>query len=432
MSVIISGGRATTVASAKSYPLPLGYHQYQGPSAGVVDLLRGDNQTATYDFMYRSQPMVHSVVKKLVMAFVRLPVNFFEYNDAHTGRVAIHDTDLNDLFRRPFTRGSESKLKSAVGLSFLIHGHGLLVKYRKEGPGSPVTELWPVPWRYVQMISDNSGPIGYNVQINAAWTPLGPEDVVHFEMPGGVSPLEPLRRTLALEDAAMTWQGESFRNGITPRGAFTTEQKIQPASLPVLRAELEKLYAGPENAGRFGIFDNGLKFEAMGSSAVDAELLGQRKLSREEVCAVYDVSPPMIGLLENAKGLLVNELRQGLHDAIASHLVLMKETFETQLLDPDPWWRGTYMDFDTSGLTAADPETQARTFLMEQQSSTSSTNERRLRAGLPRIDTPDADKVFQPLNMVALGEAPALPADGSKPGGTPEQGQTDPAVTAGA
>lgn len=426
MTVILSGGRATPVAS-KSWPLDLGPRIYRGPSAGTIDLLRGDGLTATFDAMYKTQPNVYAVVSKIVNAVARSPFLLFNGSGAPDERVRVYDSPLNRVLRKPFKFGSPSRLKTAFTKDLHIHGKALLVKFRAEGAGAPPSELWPVPWRFVQIISDNSGPLGYKIQMNGASTFVAPEDAIYFELPDGISPLDPLRRTLALEDAAMTFQSESFRNGVTGRGAFTTEQVLREASLPVLRGELEKLYAGPENAGRFGLFDQGLKFTTMGSSAVDVELVGQRKLSREEVCSVYDFSPQLIGVADNTQAGVVYEMRKALYDAIAGKLLVIEETLQSQLIDPEPAWDGLEINLDTSRLTAADPEQTARTFMMEQQSSTTTTNERRLRSGLPKIDHPEADLVLVPMNMTPIGTPRPAPGAGT-PAGTPEQGGVDPAL----
>ncbi|CAB4218472.1 COG4695 Phage-related protein [uncultured Caudovirales phage] len=427
MSVVYSGGKPLAV-SGKSYPLPTGPMNYNGPSGGLVELLRGDGATATYDFMYRSQPWVYAVVNKIVFGTLRLPLRVWEYGIEDESRKKVHAHPLTRLIRNPYPGGSASDIKAHVALSLALHGHSLLLKSRNDGVGSAPDELWRIPWRNVQIISDDQGPLGYNISIGADQHWVGPEDVIHHELPGGVSPLASLRRTLALEDAAITWQGESLRNGVTPRGAFFTDAKLNEQSFPKLRAELEKLYAGPENGGRFGIFDSGLKWSAMGQSAVDAELLGQRRLSREEVCAALDVPPPLVGILENDKGSNTAEMRKSLHDAIASKLVIMEEGFQSQLVDREPSWDGLFVEFDSSELTRPDAETRARTFLMEQQASTTSVDERRAVAGLAPLGLPESQTVFMPLNMQAVGVAPTTtdPAPEGDPAGTPEQGQTDP------
>lgn len=426
MTYIVSNGRVVPTAS-KAFPYPSANTYYTGPTGGYLPLLRADGSATTYEAMYRLQPWVYAVVNKRVSAVARMPLKTYIIGDGDTHqRVPSHP--LARLIRRPAPLMTEWKLKAHLMRSLDVHGHAVALKVREAGPGSPVIELYPMPWENVTMISDDSGPLEYRIRIGALDVPLGPEEVVHISLPDGVSPLQPLARTLALEDAAQTWQGQSLRNGVTPRGAFTTDQRLADNVIPRLRAELEQMYAGPENAGRFGIFDNGLKFQAMGQSAVDAELIEQRKLSREEVCAVYDVPPPLVGIYERATYSNMVEARRALFDSIASRLALIEETLNVQLVSDVPAWDGLFLEFDTRELLRLDPEAQARTDLMEQQSSGTSINERRRTRNLPPINDPIADAVMVPVNMLPVGEGvtSSFPALGSTTAGTPEQGQTTP------
>ena len=424
MSVIQSRGRTLPVAQTKTYPLPTSFPQLIGPSAGLVSLLRGDGLGLTYEGVYRSQPMVYAVVNKLVYSMARLPLRVLEYEADGISRREIRNHPASRLMRRPYPRGSSFDLKASIAWSLHVFGNALLLKAR-EGAGAAPYELWPVPWRNVQVITDERGPIGYAISINGyEQVQVGPEDVVHLSLPGGISPLEPLRRTLALEDAAMTFQGESLRNGATPRGVFQSEQRLPDQVIPRLREELAKLYAGPENAGRFAVLDNGLKFTAVSQSAVDTELMSQRRLSREEVCAVYDVAPSLLGMAQSTYSN-AQEHRRALFDGIASKIALVEEGLQVQLVDEEPAWDGIHVEFDPSELTRLDPEARARMYLLSQQASTTTINERRAEEGLARIDDAVADTVFMPMNMQAVGVSPApdaiVPPE-ENPGGTPEQG----------
>lgn len=417
MTTIISGGRPTTLG-AKAFPLPTSTSVQTGPSAGNVPLLRGDAASATYEGMFKSQPMVYAVVNKLVHAVARNPLKAYDGLEADE-RQRLRGHSLDRLIRRPYPRGSENQLKKHVVRSLKIYGKALLLKSRPSSDAAP-TELWPIPWRNVGVIEDERGPIGFVITIGATNYTVGPEDVIYFD--DGISPLEPLRRTLALEDAAITFQGQSLANGMTQRGAFTSEQRLNDNSIPRLRAELEKLYSGVANAGRIALLDGGLKFQNIGQSAVDADLMAQRRLSREEVCAVYDIAPALLGL-EKATYASQSELRKGLYDSIATDLVMIEETIQAQLVESEPEWDGAFVEFDTGELLRPDPEARARMHMLTQQSSSTSINERRKLENLPRIDDPIADTVFMPANMIPVGVD--TPATDQTTAGTPAQGVAD-------
>jgi HK97 family phage portal protein len=427
MSVIVSRGSLRPVGR-KAFPLPVGAYPQTFGGQGYVPLLRGDLVASTYEGIYRSQPIVFAVVNKLVYGVARNALVVQDTLDDGSHAAAV-GTSLGDMLDSPFPRGGQFDLKSHLGLSAFIHGHALLLKYRP-GAGQAPTELWPIPWRCVEYLADERGILGYTITLSGISTTVGPEDVVHVRLPGG-SPLEPLRRTVALEDAAATWQNQSLRNGVTPRGAFTTENRIHDNVLPRLREELTKLYAGPDNAGRAAILEGGLKWQQIGLSAADAQLIDQRRFSREEVCAAYDVPVSLVAPLENAGSGRQEaiEARRSLYDAIAARLVLVEDAINAQLVKPELEWSGLRVKFDTNELLRPDPEARARMHMLTQQASTTSINERREIEGLPRIDDPVADTVFMPVNMVPVGQ-PAPEGVGEDEAGTPAQGLADRVVTA--
>lgn len=403
MTAIVSGGRY--VAQRKAYPLPTSATTLTiGPTAGYIPLLRGESLALTYEGIYRTQPWVYAVVNKQVFGIARIPLHTYEVN-ADDARSRARGNTLDRLLRNPAPRVSGYDFKAQLAWSLLIHGNALYVKARTTEGAEP-SELWHVPWRYVAPVTDERGILAYEIHTSAAETVLlDPTQVVHYRLtPDGTSPLEPLRRTLALEDATMTWQGTNLRNGVTPRGAFVTDQKIREEVIPRLRTELESLYAGPENAGRVGILDSGFRWQPMGMSAVDAALIDQRKLSREEVCAAYDVPPPLVGILDRATFSNIDTLHKALYvDTLGPKLVLIEDTTQVQLIDDEPAWDGFYVEFDTGELLRPDIEARMRAYQLGQQSATFTINERRKFENLPPIDDPVADTVLIPLNMKAVG-----------------------------
>jgi HK97 family phage portal protein len=425
VTVVISRGGLRQVGK-KEFPLGPGFSTYQSGSSGFIPLLRGDQLGASYEAIYRSQPFVFAVVNKLVYGVARNKL-MVQQRTEDGSMARVPGTSLEQLFRMPFPRGSEFDLKAHLALSTQVHGHALFLKYRP-APGAAPTELWPIPWRAVQTISDDRGITLYAIQLSGETHAVGPEDVLHISLPGG-APLEPLRRTVALEDAAATWQGESLRNGVTPRGAFISDQKIHESSLPRVRAELEKLYSGPDNAGRIAIMDGGVKWQQIGLSAADAQLIDQRRFSREEICAAFDVPPPLVGIAGAGGGFSaytnVAEYRRALYDAIAARLSLYEDSISAQLIQAEPEWAGLQVVFDTTELLRPDPEARARMHLMTQQASTSTINERRAIEGYARIDDPIADAVFVPVNMLPVGADLPTPTTGTDDAGTPAQGLAD-------
>jgi HK97 family phage portal protein len=410
---VVSAGRQLTVPGHYPFARPNVGMTYTD-ALGRVDLYTGEGRTATYEAMVRSQPSLAAVVNKIVMGLARMPLHAFQYDDGdQLDRKRIVNHDLSRLIRRPRPRHSAFSIKANSAWDLMVHGKALVVKWRP-APGAPPAELWYVPWRHVSPLRDGVDILGFNVNLGTTQYPVGVEDTMYFELPGGISRIEPLRRTLALEDVTQEWQGRSFENGITPRGAFTTPDKLSDTTLPRLRDELEKMYAGAANAGKFGLFDQGLKWEQMGSSAVDAALIDQRKLSREEVCSAFDIAPPLVGILDRATFNNIDTLHTAFYvDTLGALFELIEGVWQAQLVDDEPAWDGLFLEHDLDEVLRPNPEAAARADLMTQQSSTTTIDERRRARNLPALNIAGVtDRVLIPANMTPAGAAPSTaPAD---------------------
>jgi HK97 family phage portal protein len=373
-------------------------------SAGYIQLLvRGT--AATYEGMYRSQVWVWVVVNKLARGVARLPLKVYQLDADGESRRRVREGPIARLLASPWPRASAWDWKLFVMQSLAIHGNALLAKASREPTGLPL-ELWPVPWRHVEVIVRGDGSVeGYVFHGTEGRVGLAPEDVVHLRTTAGavgISPLEPLARTLAIEHAAQEWAAATFRNAARPSGAFVTSRTLARDSIPRLRAELEAIYGGVENAGRFAILDQDLKFSPISQSAVDTALIEHRKLTREEVAAAYDVPPPMIGILDRATFSNIETQHQMLYmDSLGPWLTMIEEGLQAQLLGGIEDLRGQWVEFDLSEVLKADTATRAQAYTRFLQGVYTPDELRRLE-NLPPVGG-DASRLWMPVNMLPVG-----------------------------
>lgn len=417
MIIVAKGGASISVPHplAKSFPLSDGRPRRHQARAGYVPLLGREVRAATYEGIYRSQVWVYIVVTKWEKGVSRLPLKAYRFADAEQqDRTRVRDHPLVRLLNNPWPGGSAYQLKQFIVGSRKVHGNALLVKTRP-GAGRAPVELWPIPWRHIEVVENRGrGVDHYIFHGDKAKIRILPEEAIHFRQwgeggPVGLSPIEPLRRTLALEDAAQQWSGSHFEKGAAPSGAFTTDKKISDLTFPRLRAELDSLYGGVDNAGRFAILDQGLKFDAVQMSAVDSRLIEQRKLSREEVAAAYDMPPPMIGILDRATFANISEQRRMQYvDTIGPELNDIEETLMVQLVRPERDFADVFVEFDLSAVLQGDPERRSVAYLRWLNSATYTPNELRRMENLKAIGDPDdpdnpANQIYVPANLLPVG-----------------------------
>lgn len=430
-------GRLRAVAERKSWPLSgLGRPtRYSSSRAVVFDALQ---LSATYAQIYGSQPYIFALVNKLARGVARLPLKQFNRaaNDARERLDPAHP--LRMLIEQPFPRGSRFQLIEATVGNLCIYGNAAWWKYRG-GPGKPPEELWPLDWRYMSFKSGDTVPVDhYEYDGPAGRRKFLADDIVHFHWwsprgPQGTSPLEPLRETLALESAGKRYAISSFAHGARPSGAVVTPKTLDPKQKEELRDELQTLNAGPDNAFRLALLDGGMDWKPFGHTAQEAETIEHRKLNREEACAVYDVPPPVVHILDRATFSNVSEQNKALYrETMGPYEVMLEETIEAQLIRDELAFLGTYCEFDLAEVLKADLPQRAAAY--KQMENTISINDRRRLENLPPIGDPldetnPANGILMPLNMaIVLQTGDVLTP--AAPGTAPPPDNVDPTALA--
>lgn len=138
-------------------------------------------------------------------------------------------------------------------------------------------------------------------------------DVFHLRGVGwhldrGLSRVRQAARAIGLardaEDAAIS----VFRNGMAPGGVLEHPAKLSDDAIKRLRKSFEDRHAGPENAGRFMILEEGMKATPFVQNAVDAQQLERSKHQVEEIARVFGVPRPLMGVDDTSWGSGIEQL----------------------------------------------------------------------------------------------------------------------------
>jgi HK97 family phage portal protein len=348
----------------------------------------------SYEAIYRSQPVVAGVVDKLTRRISTLP--FDGYQATGESREIVTGDSLDSLIRHPIPGWSRVHLLAHIEQSLLIHGNGLVAKLRGPDREAPPIMLWPLDWSLVSAYGQQGNRIEWwsTTQFDGVERFLAASDVLHFAWPSpgggqiGVSPLEKLGVTIRLEDAAQRHQTAAFRNGNRPSLAISLASNPNKDLLAITRASIEALHKGPDNSGKTILLGGDAKATPLSLSPVEAELIQQRKLNREEVGMVYDLAGPLMNDLEHGTFSNVEELNRGLYrDVVPPWTTLIEGTFQAQLLDPEPAWLDRLVRFDMSDKLKGTPEELAATLKVQVEAGLISRNEARRILNLP----PDGD-----------------------------------------
>lgn len=265
-------------------------------------------------------------------------------------------------------------------LSKLQRGNTLILKQR-DGRGV-VVRLYVIDWSYVTPLVADDGSVFYELRTDhlAGITErlvVPAREVIHDRFNCFFHPLVGLSPIFAGGLAAthgLSIQNDStsfFQNGAQPGGILTAAGSISDETANRLKTYWETNFSG-KNAGKVAVVGDGLKYEAMKTKAVDAQLIEQLKWTAEVVCSVYHVPPYKIGVgqlpsYNNVQALNVEYYSQCLQSLIEAIELCLDEGLGTG--------ENLGTEFDTENLLRMDSVTQMD--VLEKSKSVLTLDERR-------------------------------------------------------
>lgn len=370
---------------------------------------------ASYGEIYKRQLWVAVLVNKLARAEARLPLKVYERNA--DGRREAREHPYAKLLRSPNPRMDSKFFWRWIASTKAVYGEAILLKERDAG-GRPIA-LHPIHPSTIKNELKN-GRIVYEITTATAHVEgIDEADIVHFREYNpdttlrGFSPLEPLRRTLENEDAARRATSAFWRNGARPGVALMHPGQLSREAGLRLKANWDELAAGPDKTGMSVVLEEGMKPEKFTLTAEEAQYIETRKLNREEVCAAYDVPPPVVHILDRATfSNITEQMRSMYRDTMAPRLGEDEEVLELQLrgsvrrgADEPDFSEDVYAEFLMDEVLRGAFEDRAGAIQSALNSGQITPNEARTMDNRPPL--PGGDRLYVNSTMVPLDGASA-------------------------
>lgn len=288
-----------------------------------------------------------------------------------------------------------------------------------------VEELIPVPWYLVEPWRDTGGRIWYTVTHPFTGEPmvLPQEDVCHYKgaTRNGLKGISVLRRaadTLAEARAAQEYNRAFYESGGQPSGVLQTDSdlggylmgldgkalKRSDGSLITkkeqLRADWEKVHAGPKNSHRVAILDLGLKYTPIAASNQEAQFIENKEVSIRDIARYFGV--PLYKLGEGKESYSSNEQNAIEYVTGTLHpIVTQYEEEQTwKLLTDREIGRGLEIRINLMAELRGDTAARGNWYQTMLQNGPFSVNDVRALEDLP--DIPGGDEHRASLNYVPL------------------------------
>lgn len=357
--------------------------------------------TATYETIYEANPNCAAVVNKLVRLLSTLPVKVYDRPVGEGAPEEVRGHPVGKLLNRPAPRMGQAYWKQGLARSALVHGNGVLAKWRGPSMSGEPQALLNVSWPYVAAYAPLGCPVEWFSTFQTGvqrFFPVQDSVLLAWESQDlhglGVSPLKPLAETIQLDDALRRYQAASMNNGSRPGAAIIPPEgfRYKDNEREELKAEIRRLHGGVDQAMKDMLLAPGFKREAIAHTAVEAEVIAARTLGREEFAMVYDVPPPMIGDLTHGTYSNVEELHRILYvTTLRPWFALIEEILQRQLIDEEEAWSDDlYVQFDLAEVLRGNRREEIDAASEAFNNGLMTLNEARQFLGLPPVD-PESD-----------------------------------------
>lgn len=374
------------------------------------------------EWLYRTQPHLQTVVSFRARNVAQLPLHMYRIQDDVHDRV---HGPLAGLWSRPNRHQTGFELVRDLVSSLDLYGDAYwLVTPDAESEAGWTIEPVPVPW-----IRPDGGtlysPARYIIksplQADGAEVTVPGEQIVRFAGygPGGLRPVSPVEALFdVLQEQISAWE---YRRQAWKRGGRAGTYIYRPKDAPEwsekahdrFLEEWHQFQNSGSRAGETPLFEDGMELRKVGFSAREDEWADVARLSLQTVCAVYHVTPAMLGADGTATYASVKEFRSMLYTETLGPIIRQIEqrinNFVLPIIAPDD--AALAVKFNIDAKLAGSFEEQASVLSTATGAPWMTTNEARALRNLPAID--GGDGLVVPLNVIKGGQA--SPQDGGTP-----------------
>ena len=202
----------------------------------------------------------------------------------------------------------------------------------------------------------------------------------------GLSPISSAARTIGVAISQEVYLDSLMADGAMSKGILTTDQVFSDENATKrVKTQWAQSTGGARKAGGTPVLEYGLKYQPIGISPADSELIKQRVFSRIQICAIHRVPPSRVGVVEAQKFKNTEENNKSyLRDSLIP-LITKLESAMNFILPDDLLWV-----LDTSKFARGDRKSMAEALALELKSGAISIGE--FREGMDR-DRVEGDDV---------------------------------------
>lgn len=341
---------------------------------------------------YLLNPIVYSIVSFIASKAGSIPWGAYEVKDDKALRsyksansynintkiiktkalVALPDHDLNKVFVKPNSlQGWAEFVEQVVGFKLVtgnsyIHVIGPTAGLNK----GAIREMWNIPSQIIRPVAgDKMEPVrGYKYLTSDTLIPY--DQVIHLKywtpeyFNGqnliGLSPIRASMRLVTKSNASFDSSVGAFQN----QGAFgiisaEKETDLTEEQADMIERRLREKVGGPANRGKNIVTSASLKWQQMGMSPVDLNIIESDRMDLRALCNVYHVPSELFNDAANKTYSNTKEAGSAVYtNAVLPALNQFRDALNQFIL---PRYPGIYVDYDASMISELQDDLQLMT-----------------------------------------------------------------------
>lgn len=303
---------------------------------------------------YKSSTYVFACINAISKASASVPWKVYRKSRQGVWE-EIQGHPLAELIERPNPFSSRKDLIERMTANLYLGGNAYFSKVRA---GGAVVELWNLPADAMKVVPSKQDFIDhYLYEANGVKEKILPVDLLHnmFIDPAnpyiGMSPLQAGAKAVDTDVEAVGWNKIALQNRAITDGAFTFEQPLTRDQWEEARAMVREQHQGAENARTPWVLGAGAKWTQMSLSPAEMDFIESRRFTRSEICSIFQVPPPIVGIYDDATLANIETARKIFWlDTIIPYLEDIKNCFN-QGLTPE-FGQDIEISYDVSNVEA--------------------------------------------------------------------------------
>jgi HK97 family phage portal protein len=348
---------------------------------------------------------VYSCVDTVSKTFASLPAQVMKQNNTGDKFIDRRHPMYRMLTKAPSEYCTAYEGKRKLCVDHLIWGNGYQIKIR-DARKKVIALINIDPWNVLPFRTGDNR-LYYQVYDEHYAGTYPARDVIHLRDIGyhsnsdlGMSKIELHATTIGKEKAASYFIKKFYENGMFLGGAieYPKEIKLDQKDIEALRQNFKDYYGGIEKGAGVGIITGGGTLKQFKSEMPlsNAQYVESAKLNKVEICSIYSVPPPKIGITEGTPYNSLESLNVDYwQNCILPIVTMYEQEVALKCFDEDD----TYINHNFDSVLRADLAAMAEFYTKLFRIGVYSRND--IRAKFEENKIPDGDRYFiEGNNMV--------------------------------